>query len=168
MANLQELKNKHKEMGEEIARLQASMEAERKGPWSPKQGETFFVVTEAGYVERYWMDENNSKDVAIVAQGNAFKTFKEASDESRRRGIKHKLRSLTKGFVYNKDNPREVRFYLSSHHNGYTKRFIGITVEQEAFGVNNHSRTYFRTREDAEEALEIIGVKDFAFLCPIS
>ena len=68
MNNLKKLEQKHKELGEEIARLKA----ENDDVW-PKDGdEYFFIDIEGEIINDIWRDFNFEKE--MLEAGNAFRT----------------------------------------------------------------------------------------------
>ena len=74
MSNLQELKQKYKELGEEIERL------EKKKRWRAKPGETYYFI--GSYLLDVWCcnSDGSKNDTLCYELGNYFKTKEEAQE----------------------------------------------------------------------------------------
>ena len=149
MNNLKKLEQKHKELGEEIARLKA----ENDDVW-PKDGdEYFFIDIEGEIINDIWRDFNFEKE--MLEAGNAFRTREGAEKIVLRRKIETILMKHSRGFVPDWDNVYQNKFRLLID--------TGYLVIRNS-GVDTYGCTiFFETSEKAEtakdEVIEKLGEK---------
>jgi hypothetical protein len=144
--DLNELKQKYAELGEEIKRLEESPK-----PW-PQEGDEVFVLDTAGTIICGKYTKENLFIVKALTQGNGFRTLAEAEAEKHYRDVAYKLSQQegARKFVFNIDN---FCIYPKLDSN---KLFADIWVTQPWGNVS----VYFDKREQVENAIAAVGEQE--------
>jgi len=148
-----------KKLQEQIDKLQQqldSMEAEKKTVFDLEIGDEYWLLDVDGYGYVYgFIWDNDNGEIEYREQGNIFLTEQEALDEARRRKILTRLKHLAGGyeFEYGEDN------WSIGWDFGDNKFFV---VASSIF--KSQGAVYFRSTQDAQNAIDEIGEDDIKFL----
>lgn len=119
--------------------------------WKPKEGDTIFYITETGRVISGTFLSLLPSDNDKVLFNNAFQTREEAEHMLEKIKIINKLRELS-NIDFN-DDCKEEHYVIS--YNNESKKIVcdvyHLFVREIPFNI------YFKTEEDCQKAIEIIG-----------
>jgi hypothetical protein len=142
--DLNELKQKYAELGEEIKRLE-----ETPKPW-PQEGDDVFVLAECGEIRSYtyraggWLDK-------VIQQGNAFRTRAEVEAERHYRDVAHQLSQ--------QEGARKFRRRTPNFGIGYDVDDDLVVLVRPPI-PDGHFSVYFETFGQAESAIAAVGEKE--------
>jgi hypothetical protein len=144
--DLNELKQKYAELGEEIKRLE-----EAPKPW-PQDGDEVFILGESGaihsciYVAGDWLDK-------ALHQGNAFRTRAEAEAEKHYRDVAYELSQQEGARKFVNKVPNYCILYDSS-------LTCGLGVYTRYDHPDGRFSVYFETFRQAESAIAAVGEQE--------
>lgn len=148
------------ELGDILAKILPNIEIpeeEEEDTWKMKypyeEGEKYWVLYDDGTVNlEAWLEYGN--ECNTFNQGNAFQTKEAAELESKRRKL------LTRFRAFRDECNGDWKMYWSN----YLEKKYYIAAESEGIGVCSTDLIkvfpifgYFKTREDAERAIELFG-----------
>jgi len=144
--DLNELKEKYAELGEEIKRLE-----EAPKPW-PQEWDRVFVLNPIGDIVEYRAATHNIAFIAAtITQGNGFRTRAEAEAEKHYRDVAYQLSQQegARRFVKNKVN---MGINWSTYSGLYKTSSESVTIGKFA--------TYFDKSEQLEFAIAAVGEQE--------
>jgi len=144
--DLNELKQKYAELGEEIKRLE-----EAPKPW-PQDGDGIFIINESGRIYEFLYQSGYVLKTSLK-QCNGFRTLAEAEAEKHYRGVAYKLSQQegARKFVKEKDNWCFI--WDLDVQDG-----VGLAVRRTI--PEGHLSIYFDTRQQAESAIAAVGEEE--------
>ena len=139
-----ELENQLTAIQQELDKLK---QVEVEETW-PKIGDTYHYVHEFGYTTFITYD-NDEYDLGAKAIGNMFRTEEEAEKEIEARKVIAELRSQpgSRKFVVGEDN----------HAVDVNLEDFKLDIEYWTTYCCGFGQVYFNTREDVENAIEVVG-----------
>lgn len=148
------------ELGDILAKILPDIEIsdeEEEDTWEMKipyeHNEAYYLLSHRGNVDKCWFN-TNAVDKPRLFQGNVFKTKEAAELEAKRRNLLTRFRAFRNEcngeWKMCWSNYLENKYYIGSELEG-----IGVcsTVLIRVFPIFG----YFKTREDAERAIELFG-----------
>ena len=145
MDNLEALEQKHKELGEEIARLKQG-----NVRWKPEYGDSYWFAGSWGEESvNHW--ENDKIDRARFALGSCFRTKEEARRKADRDSLTQELKDFAArdGAVDWSDEEGKHRLTCD--------RETGVWEVMSNWHMQTLGVIYFKTEERAEEAIKHFG-----------
>jgi len=144
--DLNELKQKYAELGEEIKRLE-----EVPKPWPP-DGDAVFILCQSGAMIEPTYTKENSFVAKALSQGNGFRTRAEAEAEKHYREIAYKLSQQegARKFVVHK-----INFGL-----GFDAEVKKLYVSSSKVFTGSYFNGYFDTEKQVVDAISAVGEKE--------
>lgn len=146
-------------LADELSKVLADIKApdEEENTWEMKcpyeHNEAYYLLSHRGTVDKCWFN-SDVVDKPRLFQGNIFKTKEAAELEAKRRNL------LTRFRAFRDECNGDWKMYWSN----YLEKKYYIAAELEGIGVCSTDLIkvfpifgYFKTREDAERAIELFG-----------
>lgn len=117
--------------------------------WQPTEGKVYYLILTNGFIDYTIYDSDSRVDNGRLSFGNCFKTREEAQHMAEKLKIINKLKELS-NVNFNETDDRHYMIVYNKDDREIISDFCYI-LNPLPFNV------YFKTREDCEKAIEIIG-----------
>lgn len=156
--NLQEMESSLKTLQKQATVLKKAIEEFKKNRkhktiYNLRDGDKYYAINCDGAISTITF-LNSSTDERIINSGNAFLTYKEAEYEVKCREVYTQLKKYSYDFSYEEwKNGNILKYYIFR----YTVNKSEDRVSIDWFSSCNYSQLYFKTRENAQLAIDEVG-----------
>jgi len=144
--DLNELKQKYAELGEEIKRLE-----EAPKPW-PQDGDEIFILDTIGVVISGNFTKSNSFVTKALTQGNVFLTRAEAEAEKHYREVAYKLRQ--------QEGAKKFIKYEMNYGLGFDAEVTKLNISCSRIFTGSHLNVYYDTDKQCRNAIAAVDKQE--------